>query len=55
MLEDVIRKYGGVEVTAMDVYSDIFRLGEHEIQIEGEKPGKFKANPIGYWKNQDSQ
>lgn len=55
MLEDVIRKYGGVEVTAMEVYSDIFNLGEHEIQTEGEKPGKFKANPVGYWKNQDRQ
>lgn len=55
MLEDVIKEYGGVEVSAMDVYSDIFRLGEHEIQTEGEKPGKFKGNPVGYWKNQNRQ
>ncbi len=55
MLEDVIRLYGGVECSAMDVYSDMFHLGEHEIQQDGEKPGSFKANPVGYWKNENKQ
>lgn len=55
MLEDLIRRYGGVEVSAMDVYSDIFHLGDHEIQQDGENPGSFKANPVGYWKNKDKQ
>ncbi len=55
MLEDVIKRYGGVEVSAMDVYTDMFNLGENEIQRDGEKPGAFKSNPIGYWKNSDKQ
>lgn len=55
MLEDVIKRYGGVEVSAMDVYTDMFNLGENEIQRNGEKPGVFKSNPIGYWKNRDKQ
>lgn len=55
MLDDVIKRYGGVEVSAMDVYTDMFNLGENEIQRDGEKPGAFKSNPIGYWKNSDKQ
>ena len=55
MLEDVIKRYGGVEVSAMDVYTDMFNLGDNEIQRDGEKPGAFKSNPIGYWKNSDKQ
>ena len=49
-LENIITDWGGVEVAAMDVYSDIFRLGENEIQMCGEEKGAYKANPIGYWK-----
>lgn len=30
----------------MDVYSDIFRLGDGLIQTDGEAPGRHKANPI---------
>ena len=51
MLEDILVKWGGVEVSAMDVYTDIFNLGYNEIQCDGEKAGLYKANPIGYWKN----
>jgi hypothetical protein len=51
MLEDIIKKYGGVEVDAMDVYRDVFHLGEGYIQKDGEERGKFKANPVAYWKN----
>ncbi|MCQ2507597.1 MAG: hypothetical protein MJ097_02270 [Dorea sp.] len=54
MLEDVLKKWNGVEVSAMEVYSDIFRLGDNEIQKNGEAPGEFKANPLGYWKKHDS-
>ena len=53
MLEDVLKRYGAEEVTAMDVYSDMFHLGEHMIQNVNEEPGEFKANPLGYWKNDD--
>lgn len=51
MLEDILKKYGGVEVSAMDVYSDIFHLGENEIQKRNEEKGTYKSNPLGYWKN----
>lgn len=52
MLEDVLIQWGGVEVSPMEVYSDMFHLGNSEIQRTGEKAdGQFKANPIGYWKN----
>lgn len=55
MLEDVVRRYGGVEVSAMDVYTDMFNLGENELQRTGEPSGEFKTNPVGYWKNADKQ
>lgn len=51
MLEDVLIKWGGVEVSAMDVYTDMFKLGYNEIQCDSEEAGLYKANPIGYWKN----
>ena len=50
MLEDVLRKYGAVEVGAMDVYRDMFSLGDNLIQKDGEEAGAFKANPIGYYR-----
>ena len=28
MLEDVIKEYGGEEVTALEVYADVFRFGK---------------------------
>lgn len=54
-LADEIKAWGGVEVSAMDVYTDIFNLGFNEIQMENEPPGAYKANPIGYYKNNDAQ
>lgn len=30
----------------MDLYADVFHLGEGLIQCEGEPPGEFKANPV---------
>lgn len=55
MLEDIIKEYGGVEVSPMEVYTDIFKLGEGLIQKENEESGSFKANPIAYWKNADDK
>lgn len=51
MLEDILMKWGGIEETALTVYSDIFSFGEHQIQCENEEPGLYKANPIAYWRN----
>lgn len=51
MLEDILKKWGGVEVTAMSVYTDIFNLGYNDIQRDREESGLYKSNPIGYWKN----
>lgn len=45
-LEDVLLSHSAVEVSAMDVYSDMFRLGKGFIQKSGEPPGEHKANPI---------
>lgn len=46
MLSEVIEKWGGVPEEPMDLYTDLFRLGEGAIQRDGEAPGQFKANPI---------
>ena len=46
MLSDVVEKWGGVAEAPMDLYTDMFRLGEGAIQREGEAPGQFKANPL---------
>lgn len=55
MLEDVLKKYDGVEVSPMEAYIDIFKLGDGFIQNRNEEPGEYKANPIGYWKNEKDQ
>ena len=55
MLEDVLKKWGGVEVSALELYTDMFNLGYNEIQKNGEESGVFKTNPIGYWKNGKSK
>lgn len=52
-MREVLKKWGAEEVSAMEVYSDVFRLGEHYIQADGEASGQFKSNPIAYWKNND--
>lgn len=52
MLSDVIVKYGGVKVEPLEVYKDIFRIGEGYIQKENESRGSYKANPIAYFKNE---
>lgn len=55
MLDNVIRLFGGVEVTALAVYSDIFKLGNNEIQRVGEVQGVLKGNPLGYFLNKGEQ
>lgn len=52
MLSDVIVKYGGVKVEPLEVYKDIFKIGEGYIQKENEPRGSYKANPIAYFKNE---
>lgn len=46
MLGDVIEKWGGAAEAPMDLYTDVFHLGEHFIQVENEPPGRFKGNPL---------
>lgn len=53
MLHDILTEWGAVEATPMEVYTDIFKLGEGYIQKRNEPAGEFKANPIGYYKNKD--
>lgn len=55
MFEDVVRRWGGYPVEPMDVYRDMFRLGEGYLQKHGEPAGEFKANPVAYWKNEDKE
>ena len=49
MLQDVLEEWGGYEVSAMEVYTDMFKLGEGYIQCDGELKGEFKANPVAYY------
>lgn len=55
MLSNVVLKWGGVKVDPLEVYKDIFKLGEGYIQKENEPKGNFKANPIAYFKNSDEK
>lgn len=52
MLQDILEKWNAAEVSAMDVYSDMFRLGEGYIQKAGEKETK-QGNPLVYMKNRN--
>lgn len=58
-LGSVLEQYGAVEVAPMELYSDIFKIGEGYIQKNGEYRNKssndYKGNPIGYWKNNDDE
>ena len=46
MLSDIAARWGAAPEDPMDLYADVFRLGEGLIQVEGEPPGQFKANPL---------
>lgn len=54
-IDKVLEDWGGVEVSAMDVYSAMFKFGDGLIQQSGEAPGQFKANPLIYWKNDEEE
>ena len=45
-LAETLSAAGGAKCSGMDLYSDMFRLGEHFIQTSTEVPGLFKTNPI---------
>lgn len=54
MLQDVLSKWGAYEVTPMEVYTDVFKLGEGYIQRSDEPAGEYKSNPVGYFRNKDA-
>jgi len=54
MFDEIIKKWGGHEVSAMQVYTDLFGLGEGLIQRQDEEPGEFKSNPLGYQSRQST-
>lgn len=54
-LVKVLEKWGAKPVTPMEVYTDIFHLGEGLIQSKNEPPGEYKANPIAIFRNKDDQ
>lgn len=53
MLQEIVSEWGGYEVSPMDVYTDVFKLGEGYLQKDGEAPGEFKSNPIAYYRNEN--
>ena len=55
MLQDIIEKWGGKEVTPIEVYTDIFKLGEGYIQKYNQESGNKVANPLGYYKSDTSK
>lgn len=55
MFEDVLHDWDGEEVSALDVYSDIFHLGEGLIQRANSESHNLKSNPLAYWKNHDEK
>lgn len=42
-------------MSAMDVYKDVFKLGEGYLQCSDELPGEYKANPLIYYKNDNEK
>lgn len=54
-LADVVLDWGGSEVSAMDLYRDMFSLGDNLIQKAGEESTwNFpKSNPLVYYKNEN--
>lgn len=55
MLQDILLEWGASETTPMEVYTDIFKLGEGYIQRSDEEKGQFKANPVGYYRNKGEE
>lgn len=55
MLSDIVKKYNGTQIEPLEVYKDIFKLGEGYIQKENEPKGSYKANPVAYFKNNNEE
>lgn len=55
MLYEVIEKWGGREVSALDVYSTMFKFGLGYIQTYNGNSNDMVANPLGYWRNKGSK
>lgn len=55
-LAEMIRERGGIEVTPLEMYEDIFKLGSGFIQRSGadQETNNLKANPLAYYKNNNS-
>ena len=51
MFQDILLKWGAHEVSAFEVYSDIFKIGQGYIQKSYEPSGEYKANPVAYYRN----
>ena len=47
MLEDILKEYNATEVVDIEVYRDIFRLGEGYIQHFKKESHNLTANPLG--------
>lgn len=54
MLVDVVKEYGGVPVTPLEVYADVFKFGEGYIQ-KNRSDHRQVANPLGYYKATDAE
>ena len=52
-LEEVLLAYGFL-VTPMQLYSDMFKIGEGYIQRSGDSYD-MKANPLGYFRNDNEE
>lgn len=55
MIDKVLIEWGGTEVEALEVYSDMFKIGQGLIQRSDEEPGEYKANPLLYYKNNNEE
>lgn len=50
-LEQVLTKYGATEVAPVEAYKQIFHANMGYGQYNEEAPGKYKSNPLCYFKN----
>lgn len=55
MLEDILKDWEACEVSAFDVYSDIFQLGNNMIQHCNNEKNNFQSNPLAYWKTKNNK
>lgn len=55
MLQDILSSWGALPVSPMDVYTDVFKLGDGYIQTSDEEAGGYKSNPIAYYRNKGSK